>query len=145
MIPGNLRPDAEIKEKDQRFYHVRLTSVRINSKDALHPIIKVSVKPFRPNDYKKYFKCKTEDQIAFLRSMGMDSAELVHDPTLNIEKTPVDPITLKEPVKVKNEADEKIDAENKLIEEARLNELAIKEKRIIEANKTPHKKTLKVK
>jgi hypothetical protein len=147
LIPGNLRTDVMIKEKDQHFYHVLMTSVRINKEDALHPIVKTSVRPFRTNDYRKYFKCKTEDQIAFLHSMGVDTAETVHNPNLNNKKEITDPVSLTDPVKIdsaKAAEDARIEEENRLIKEAQAAELAAKEDRIKASNRTPRKKQLKI-
>jgi hypothetical protein len=35
-----------------------------------------------PDNYKKYFQCSTEENIGYLRAMGIENVELVHDPTI---------------------------------------------------------------
>jgi hypothetical protein len=80
---GNINKNVEIKEEDRYFHNVLMEKIIINPKDPLHPIVRKYVKVFRAIDYKKYFQCSQEDQIGFLKAMNYQTAELVHDPTID--------------------------------------------------------------
>ena len=46
----------------------------------------------RPIDYKKYFECSVKDQIEYLKTMNIQNAELVHDPSIeHIERIEIAP------------------------------------------------------
>ena len=115
MVPANLKPEVMIKEKDQHCYHVQMTIVRINPADPTHPEIKTEVRPFRIQDYKLLFGGTTEEQIRKKKVMGIDSAEVVHDPGLEFKSPePIKGPVRFEPVKTDTEKiDEGREAETK--------------------------------
>ena len=115
MIPANLDKSIMIKEKDQDFHNIQITSIRINPADPTHPVTKTEVKVFRAIDFRKYFECSTEKQIHYLKVMGIDNAKVVHDPNLIVRNETSE--LIKGPIPFK-----KITAE-----EGRENELEYKE------------------
>jgi hypothetical protein len=124
MIPANLKPSILIKESNQYFYHLQMTKVRINPADPTHPITTVGVRPMRSKDYNNFFVIGTaEAKIRHLKSMGLDSVEVVHDPSL-LKKDGKEEKTIIPEKKISFRV---ISDEDK-IEEARLAELEAKEK-----------------
>jgi hypothetical protein len=83
IMSANMNPDVLIKTRDAMAYHLKVESRAINPRDPTHPVIRRRIIVLRPIDYEKYFQCSTEDQIGYLKTMGLENVELVHDPCLN--------------------------------------------------------------
>lgn len=134
MIPANLKPSILIKEKDQYAYHLQMTKVRVDPRDPIHPVTTIGVRAIRPRDYINFFTGPIKKQLQHLKAMGLDSVEVVHDPTLIGGK--------KEPEIVEPEKliPFKIVSDEEKIEKARLSELAAKEKKKIVKKTTKGKK-----
>jgi len=115
MIPANLDPKVEIREKERQCFHVRMTYVVINQNDLAHPTNKVEVRSFRQRDYFHLFGGNTEKQIRNRKVIGCDTVELVHDPRLEV----------KDVIEVKHEKFVKTDQEK--IDEGVKNELEKRE------------------
>jgi len=111
-MKGNVNPKVEILERDKNFYHVKMVTIMVNPKDPLHPTSKEEVKSFRYKDYQRIFGGSEERRQHFKKVIGFDSAELVHDPSLNKSVKEEEEET---PVKI-------IRQEQQKIKEARLNE-----------------------
>lgn len=126
MVPANLKPGIMIKERDQYCYHVMLNYITIDPTDPTHPHTSRVVKSFRNVDYRKYFDCPQDRQTKFLKAMGVDSAEVVHDPTYKKE--------FKETFKIADPVPFKITDPIK-IEEAKRAEGVKKEREFVEARK----------
>jgi len=82
-----------------------LNYITIDPTDPTHPHTSRVVKSFRNVDYRKYFDCPQDRQTKFLKAMGVDSAEVVHDPTYKEFKETfkiADPIPFKvtDPIKI---------------------------------------------
>jgi hypothetical protein len=124
LIPANLKPSILIKEKDQYAYHLQMTKIVVNPRDPTHPTSKTSVRAIRYKDYVSFFTGPIDKQIQRKKAMGVDTVEVVHDPTLigSVEK--------KEPERVEPEKKIpfKVISDEEKIEKARLSELAAKEK-----------------
>ena len=127
MIPANLDPKVEIKEKERHCYHVKMTYRSINPNDPTHPVVKEGVRAFRKQDYIRIFGGNEKQRQHAKEVAGFDTAEVVHDPTL-LPRDPeviTGPIRFTEPVKTEVLTDE----EKKRIETEKA-ELAAKEKAI---------------
>jgi hypothetical protein len=86
MIKANLNPKYEILERDKNFYHVKLEKRIIDPKDPTRPIIRSFVQAIRPIDWQKYFACKADLAVEYLKAMNCSGSELVHDPSLLSKK-----------------------------------------------------------
>jgi len=131
MIPANLNPKVEIKEKERHCYHVKMTYRSINPNDPTHPVVKEGVRAFRKQDYIRIFGGNEKQRQHAKEVAGFDTAEVVHDPTL-LPRDPeviTGPIRFTEPVKteVKSEVKTEVLTDEQKIEAARLAELAKKE------------------
>lgn len=97
-MKANLDRTVEIKEKEAHCYHTRMRRIKINPVDPTHPIVIEWIKSWRYEDFKKYFlDPQPERQIQFLKAMNLDSAVVVHDPT--IESPPPTPVPGPETIK----------------------------------------------
>lgn len=105
MMKANLDPNVEIREKEAHCFHVKVKYVIVNPLDQAHPTTKTEVRAFRKQDYFKIFGGTTKQQIENKKTIGWDTAELVHDPNL----IPHDPIVIEGPVRFEP-PDEKIKA-----------------------------------
>ena len=107
-MKANLDPGVEIREKEAHCYHVKVKYVIVNPLDQAHPTTKTEVRAFRKVDYLKIFGGTTKQQIENKMTIGWDTAELVHDPSL----IPRDPIVIEGPVRFEPEKtdEEKIEA-----------------------------------
>ena len=131
MIPANLDPKVEIKEKERHCYHVKMTCRSINPNDPTHPVVKEGVRAFRKQDYIRIFGGNEKQRQHAKEVAGFDTAEVVHDPTL-LPRDPeviTGPIRFTEPVKteVKSEVKTEVLTDEQKIEAARLAELAKKD------------------
>jgi predicted type IV restriction endonuclease len=81
-MKANMNPEVEIDERDRDFYILKAKRILINPKDPTHPVEKIHMLVLRAKDYQTYFKCPIDKQITYLKNMNVESAELVHDPTL---------------------------------------------------------------
>lgn len=86
-MQANLNKSVQIESENAGAYHLKVESVAINPRDPTHPIVKRRILVLRPIDYKKYFECSVDEQVGYLRAMGLENVELVHDPSIErIEK-----------------------------------------------------------
>jgi hypothetical protein len=86
-MQANLNKNVQIEEENRHAYHLKVESVTIDPRDAKHPIVRRRILVLRPIDYKKYFECSIDEQIGYLKAMGLENVELVHDPSIErIEK-----------------------------------------------------------
>jgi len=134
MIPANLDPKVEIKEKERHCYHVKMAYRSINPDDPTHPIVKEGVRAFRRQDYIRIFGGNEKQRQHAKEVAGFDTAEVVHDPTL----LPRDPEVITGPIRFKEpepKADVAVLTDDEKIEKARLAELAKKEAERVTAEK----------
>lgn len=79
---ANLKRSVIIEDENRYCYHLQVESRAINPRDPTHPIVNRRILCLRVIDYKKYFGGPVEEQIGYLKAMGLENVELVHDPTL---------------------------------------------------------------
>ena len=81
-MQANLNKTIAIEAENAWCYHLKAEKRIINPRDPTHPIIRQRLLVLSPDNYKKYFQCSITDQIGYLKAMGLENVELVHDPTL---------------------------------------------------------------
>lgn len=101
-MEANLKSSVTIEEENSHCYHIEAESRAVDPRDPTHPIVRRRVICLRPIDYKKYFMCSTEDQIGYLKAMGLENVELVHDPSIE-KSVPVIPKKTAEVLKKETE------------------------------------------
>jgi hypothetical protein len=91
-MQANLNKSVQILDDDKFCYHLKVESVVINPNDPKHPIVKRRMLILGPLQYKRYFGGSVDEQIGYLKAMGLENVELVHDPSLEqtviIEREP---------------------------------------------------------
>jgi len=81
-MQANLNKTIAIKAEDVWCYHLKVESRAVDPRDPTHPRINRRILILSPDNYKKYFQCSVTEQIGYLKAMGLENVELVHDPTL---------------------------------------------------------------
>jgi hypothetical protein len=81
-MQANLNKTVQIEAENAWCYHLKTEKSAVDPRDPKHPRVKTRIMVLEPDNYKKYFQCSVDDQIGFLKTMGIENVELVHDPTI---------------------------------------------------------------
>lgn len=81
MIPANLKPEFEIKKREEDRYHFRGKRIHVSPADPLHPFYSYKIISLRINDYDQFFNCDNEARaIQRRQAMGFEELEMIHNP-----------------------------------------------------------------
>ena len=81
-MQANLNKTVTIEAENAWCYHLKVEKRTVDPRDPTHPRVRQLIRVLDPDNYKRYFQCSVADNIEYLKVMGWENVELIHDPTI---------------------------------------------------------------